>query len=66
MFRLAEGQYMPMGDNSPASSDARVWSGAPYVEEALLLGRALFIYWPHSLNKPIPYFPNFQRMGPIK
>jgi signal peptidase I len=66
MFRLADGQYMPMGDNSPASSDARVWPGAPYVEEALLLGRALFIYWPHSLNKPIPFFPNFQRMGPIK
>jgi signal peptidase I len=66
MFRLGEGQYMPMGDNSPASLDARVWPGAPYVEEALLLGRALFIYWPHSLNKPIPYFPNFPRMGPIR
>lgn len=66
MFRLGEGQFMPMGDNSPASLDARVWPGAPYVEEALLLGRALFIYWPHSLNKPIPYFPNFRRMGPIR
>ncbi|MFO0037068.1 MAG: signal peptidase I [Planctomycetota bacterium] len=66
MFQLGEGQYMPMGDNSPASLDARVWPGAPYVEEALLLGRALFIYWPHSLNKPIPFFPNFPRMGPIR
>lgn len=66
MFRLAEGQFLPMGDNSPESLDARIWGGPSYVEEDLLLGRALFVYWPHSLNKPIPYFPNFRRMGPIR
>ena len=66
MFQLKAGQFMPMGDNSPASSDARIWDGPPYVSEELLLGRALFVYWPHSLNKPIPFFPNFKHMGPIR
>jgi signal peptidase I len=66
MFQLKAEQFMPMGDNSPASSDARIWDGPPYVSEELLLGRAMFVYWPHSLNKPIPYFPNFKHMGPIR
>ena len=35
----------------------------------LLIGKALFIYWPHSWNKipyvnvPFPFFPNFCTMG---
>ncbi|MEE2825397.1 MAG: signal peptidase I [Planctomycetota bacterium] len=66
MFPLGEGQYFPLGDNSPSSLDARVWSGPHYLPEELLIGRAMFIYWPHSLNSPIPYFPNFQRMGFIQ
>ncbi|MCH2182901.1 MAG: signal peptidase I [Mariniblastus sp.] len=66
MFPLGEGQYFPLGDNSPSSLDARVWNGPHYLPEELLIGRAMFIYWPHSLNSPIPYFPNFQRMGFIQ
>lgn len=66
MFPLGEGQYFPMGDNSPSSLDARVWNGPHYLPEELLIGRAMFVYWPHSLNSPIPYFPNFGRMGFIR
>ena len=66
MFPLAEGQYFPLGDNSPSSLDARVWNGPHFLPEDQLIGRAMFIYWPHSLNSPIPYFPNFQRMGFIQ
>ncbi len=65
-FDLDAGQYFPMGDNSPASQDARIWDGPNFVDEEFLIGRAMFIYWPHSLNSPIKYFPNFKRMGFIR
>ena len=72
MFRLKKGetpdkdQFLPMGDNSPRSLDGRVWDGEKFVERDMLIGRAMLIYWPHTLNKPIKYFPNFSRMGFIK
>lgn len=66
VFELEQGQYFPMGDNSPASQDARIWDGPHYVDEDFLIGRAMFIYWPHSLNRPIRFFPNFGRMGFIR
>ena len=59
-------QFLPMGDNSPQSMDGRVWDGPKYVERDLLIGRALFVYWPHTLNEPIRFFPNFGRMGFIR
>jgi ABC-type lipopolysaccharide export system ATPase subunit len=31
-----------------------------------MIGRALFVYWPHVKSKPFPYCPNFERMGPIQ
>ena len=31
-----------------------------------LIGKALLIYWPHTWNRPIPFTPNFSRMGPIR
>ncbi len=55
-----------MGDNSPESSDARVWNGPSYVDRSYLLGKALLIYWPHAKTKPLPFFPNFERMGLIR
>ncbi len=63
---LGEGQYFPMGDNSPASQDARLWGDPPYVKRELLLGRALFLYFPHSLNRPVFGFPDFSRMKFIR
>lgn len=62
-IELGEGQFMPLGDNSPASFDSRYW-GQPYVERKLLLGKALFVYWPHSWYQP-PFWPDFRRMQPI-
>ncbi len=60
-------QFFPMGDNSTASLDARVWPGPDnFVERDLLIGRAIFVYWPHTLNEPIPYFPNFGKMKFIR
>ena len=64
-FVLGEDHYFPLGDNSPQSSDARYWH-QHYVERDLLIGKALLIYWPHTWNRPLPYLPNFRRMGPIR
>ncbi len=65
LFQLDDKQYFPMGDNSAQSSDARMWD-ENYVEERFLLGKALLVFWPHSWNRPIPFFPNVRRMGLIR
>ncbi len=65
-FELDEGQYFPMGDNSAASSDARAWPRHHYVEQRYLLGKALLVFWPHTWNTPVPFTPNFSRMGRIR
>ena len=72
MFKLKKGatpaqdQFLPMGDNSPKSLDGRVWNGDNYVERDMLIGRAMLIYWPHTKNKPVKFYPNFERMGFIR
>lgn len=66
VFKLGDDQFLPMGDNSPSSLDGRVWDGPKNVNRDMLIGRALFIYWPHALNSPVPYFPNFQKMKFIR
>ncbi len=48
MIRLQPRQYLAMGDNSPNSSDSRIWGPVP---EENLIGPALFVYWPF-----IPHF----------
>jgi signal peptidase I len=69
-FYLTEDQFLPLGDNSPQSYDARYWFSTydehHYVERDLLIGKALLIYWPHTWNRPVPFTPNFSRMGPIR
>lgn len=77
-FSLGEDQFFVMGDNSPASSDARLWlsgdqkggkPGGAYLERQLLIGKALCVYWPHSWNRipgtPIP-FPLFPNVGDMR
>ena len=64
-FTLASDQFFPMGDNSPASSDARVWSNH-FIPRRLLIGRAVVVFWPHCWMEPIPYTPNISRMGLIR
>ena len=69
---LGPGQYFMMGDNSPESADSRYWGK---VDRRLLIGKALFIYWPHSwspswaatlrmfgVELKVPFWPNFNRM----
>ncbi len=58
---MEAGQLFPLGDNSPQSSDGRMWE-QHYVDQDLLIGKALLIYWPHPWYRPIPYLPNFKRM----
>ncbi len=63
---LGPDEFFPLGDNSPQSKDARIWEADPHVDRALLTGKALFIYWPHHWRRPVPYTPNFARMGFIR
>lgn len=68
VFQLGPDQFFPLGDNSPESSDARIWSAPPYVPRELLIGRALAIYWPHGWRvsqSDWGWIPNFQRIGLI-
>ena len=60
---LSEDQFFPLGDNSPLSQDGRFWRTEHFVDHRLLVGKALFIYWPHSFFFPIP---NFRRMGFVR
>ena len=60
-----------LGDNSGQSSDGRLWIGEWWVERELLIGKALFIYWPHGWEipyVPLPFnpIPNFQRMHLVR
>lgn len=64
-FEIEDRAYFPMGDNSSASADARSWN-KHFVPERLMIGRAVLVFWPHWWNAPIPFFPNFQRMGLIR
>lgn len=74
-FVLGPDQFLALGDNSAKSKDGRLWEQDGfeyYVSRELLIGKALFIYWPHSWNKipwvniPCPFFPNFKDMGFVR
>jgi signal peptidase I len=78
VFELGSDEYFPLGDNSPHSKDARLWSQGNrrdgyyrpphFVKGELLIGNALLIYWPHAWRGPfgLPLLPNFARMGLIR
>jgi signal peptidase I len=74
-----EDQFLMLGDNSPASSDSRYWLKQSFVERRQLIGKAIFIFWPHALHfdwsfevplGPLsfkfPFYPNFKRMTLIR
>ncbi len=72
-FELGADRFFMLGDNSAQSKDGRLWDEKEYyVRRDLLVGRALFVYWPHSWDRipgtriPFPYFPNFARMRLIR
>jgi signal peptidase I len=68
-FPLDENEFFAMGDNSAKSADSRIWGTIP---RDLLIGKAFFVYWPHSWHRvpgtsiPFPFFPNFSRMGFVR
>jgi signal peptidase I len=49
-YDVNPGQYFALGDNSTQSADSRDWGGVP---ERLLLGKAVFVYWPLPRFGPI-------------
>ncbi|MEX2315610.1 MAG: signal peptidase I [Pirellulales bacterium] len=79
-FPLGEDQFFVMGDNSPESSDARLWRDGPskdggqpggaYLERKLLIGKAVCVYWPHAWYTipwtPVPAWPNFRDMRLVR
>ena len=50
--RPEKDRFFVLGDNSAQSSDGRLWVGEWWVERELLIGKALFIYWPHGWEVP--------------
>lgn len=78
-FKLGRDQFFLLGDNSPRSQDGRLWAEECFVDRSLIVGRALFVYWPHAWETPysfsvgafgrelsLPFYPNFRRMGAIR
>lgn len=75
---LGPDEFLPMGDNSPESSDGRMWPFTDAdqkhtVPRRLLIGQAMFVYWPHSWRlktgssgQSLPVGPNFKQMRLIK
>jgi signal peptidase I len=84
LFVMEADQFLMLGDNSAQSKDSRLWPGVSraelygyerlhhYVHRDLLIGKAVYIYWPHSwdeirsLGIPFPFFPNVARMGFVR
>lgn len=78
-FSLAEDQFFVCGDNSPASSDARLWAqagvgnnGTEYREGTVprdyLIGKAFYRYWAdaHKLFGNLPLIPSISKIGAIE
>ncbi len=66
-FVLFKNHFFALGDNSARSLDSREWDkGRKYVHRDLLIGQAFFIFWPHSWDDPVPFTPNFPRMGFVR
>ncbi len=45
VYTLGAEDYFVLGDNSPASSDSRLWD-RPSIPEGNFIGRAFFVFWP--------------------
>jgi signal peptidase I len=55
IYYVQPGHYLCLGDNSAHSSDSREWGAVP---ERLMLGKAVFVFW--------PAYPPPNRVGFIK
>jgi signal peptidase I len=68
IFYVQPGHYMCLGDNSAQSSDSREWGVVP---ERLMLGKAVFVFFPVALEwkfgwPPVRTIPGRHRAGFIK
>lgn len=75
-FTLDEDEFFALGDNSPDSSDSRMWAVAGLgnnehkyrmgiVPREYLVGKAFFVYWPSGYTAEklkLPLIPNIGRM----
>ncbi|HUX01515.1 MAG: signal peptidase I [Phycisphaerae bacterium] len=61
-YTLGEGEFFVLGDNSPNSSDGRLWDlERPVVPRRNLVGKAFFVYWPAAGRRTdlgIPLLPD--------
>ncbi|MDR1486202.1 MAG: S26 family signal peptidase [Planctomycetaceae bacterium] len=70
-FRMERDQFLMLGDNSAKSKDSRLWTEDRipyYVERNMLIGEALYVYWPHGLRifgTRLAIVPNFKKMRRI-
>jgi signal peptidase I len=68
-FTMQADQFFPLGDNSPQSSDGRLWKPESvfvngvtvekgpcvhHVDRDLLIGKAVLVYWPHPWRWRVP------------
>jgi signal peptidase I len=79
-FQTKDEQLFVMGDNSPESKDCRLWMmhspdaglpGGSYLDQKLLIGKAISVFWPHSWGgipglPMLPGFPNFRDMRMVR
>ncbi|MGL4593414.1 MAG: S26 family signal peptidase [Thermoguttaceae bacterium] len=67
-LELGDDEFLMLGDNSAKSKDSRLWTvdGIPAtVPRNLLIGEAVFVYWPHGFRIPgtqLPFVPNPGKM----
>lgn len=47
--QIPEDEFFVLGDNSPRSSDGRLWTGTHTVPRSALVGKAFWIYWPPAI-----------------
>ncbi|REJ89353.1 MAG: signal peptidase I [Planctomycetota bacterium] len=48
-LEIGPDSYLALGDNSPRSSDSRLWRSTKTVPREYLVGKAFYIYWPHGV-----------------
>ncbi len=71
MYKLDKDEFLMLGDNSAKSKDGRLWmtDGIPhYVKREMLIGEALFVYWPHGIKIPgtrLALIPNVKKVRVI-
>ncbi|MDR2762660.1 MAG: S26 family signal peptidase [Planctomycetaceae bacterium] len=70
-FKLEQDQFLMLGDNSAKSKDSRLWTEdliPHYVDRKMLIGEAMFVYWPHGLRifgTRFAIIPNFKKIRRI-